>query len=153
MKQKITVRISEQIAERLQAAAALLDTRKSYVVERALDRFLAPDADGTTVAGQLERVGRRLDALEYDLRIVSETVALHARYHLTVTPSLPIVKQREACVLGSARFDELAAQVARRVNMNLPLMKQVMDRLIASTPGLFSDDIDEGLPPRSEEIG
>ena len=47
MKRRITVRMSEQTVERLQAAAMLLGMRKSCVVERALDRFLGPEGDAT----------------------------------------------------------------------------------------------------------
>ena len=151
MKHKITARIPEPLAQRLEAAAEFLGVRKSIVIERALDRFLSPDSQVGVVVRQVERITRRLEALDYDLRIVSETVALHARYHLTVTPPLPIARQREACVLGAARFDELAAQVARRVNMNMPLMKQVIDRLIATTPKLFIDGVEQQVARRSDE--
>jgi predicted transcriptional regulator len=151
MKRKITIRLSEPVARGLEAAATLLGSRKSAIVESALDRLLDPQGGASAVARQLERVGRRLDAMEYDLRIVCETVALHARYHLTVTPPLPLARQHEACALGKSRFDELAAQVARRVNMNTPLMKQVIDRLIATTPNLFLDGVEQQVALRTTE--
>ena len=46
MKSKITVRIPEPVAQRLDAAIELLGVRKSAVIERALDRFLSPDSGG-----------------------------------------------------------------------------------------------------------
>jgi hypothetical protein len=46
-----------------------------------------------------------------------------------VTPVLPAADQRAACVLGSERFDELAAQVGRRIQLGTSLMQETMDRL------------------------
>jgi hypothetical protein len=134
MKRKISVRISEQLAERLDAAAALPGARKSSVVETALDRFLDAGDDNC----HLNCLNRRLTAIESDLRMIGEIVALHARYHLTITPAVPVADQRGACIIGHERFEEFAAQVARRVHLNTPLMKETMDRLPATRTSLFA---------------
>jgi MFS family permease len=63
------------------------------------------------------------------MRIIAETVALHARYHLTVVPPLPESRQREAVVLGDERFKVLAEQVDRRVRLGRPLMQETINRL------------------------
>ena len=74
-------------------------------------------------------MSRQLEQLDRNLRIVNETVALQARYQLAVTPPLPAAALRAACVLGSERFDEFAAQVWRRVQSGTSLMQETMDRL------------------------
>jgi hypothetical protein len=134
MKRKISVRISEELAERLEVAAALPGAKKSSIVETALDRFLESGADNC----HLNRVNRRLTAIESDLRIIAEIAALHARYHLTIAPAVPAADQPSACIIGHKRFEELAAQVARRVHLNRPLMKETMDRILATRASLFS---------------
>jgi predicted MFS family arabinose efflux permease len=58
-----------------------------------------------------------------------ETVALHARYHLTVVPPLPESRQRGAVVLGDERFKVLAEQVDRRVRLGRPLIQETINRL------------------------
>jgi predicted MFS family arabinose efflux permease len=63
------------------------------------------------------------------MRIIAETVALHARYHLTVVPPLPESRQCEAVVLGDERFKVLAEQVDRRVRFGRPLMQETINRL------------------------
>jgi MFS family permease len=63
------------------------------------------------------------------MRIIAETVALHARYHLAVVPPLPESRQREAVVLGDERFKVLAEQVDRRVRLGRPLMQETINRL------------------------
>jgi predicted transcriptional regulator len=149
MKRKVTVQLSEQIAERLEAAAEQPGASKTAIVEAALERFLKPDAetiDDATLLRRLNWMSRQLEQLERELRIVNETVALHARYHLTITPPLPQSHQRAACIIGLERFEVFAAQVGRRVHQGTPLMRETMDRLSATNPDLFARDIAEGAP-------
>ena len=149
MKRKVTVQLSEEVAERLEAAAQRPGANKTAIVEAALTRFLDPDGDTSEHAALLRRLNwmsRQLEQLDRDLRVVNETVALHARYHLTVTPALPIPDQRAACVLGAERFEVFAAQVGTRVHLGTPLMRETLDRLSATNPDLFGRDIEEGAP-------
>src|SRR5215813_11805487 len=149
MKRKITVRLADEVAERLEASAEQRSTSKSAIVESALERLLNIDAetiDEATLLRRLNWMSRQLEQLERELRIVNETVALHARYHLTVTPPLPPSHQRAACALGLERFEVFAAQVGRRVHLGTPLMRETMDRLSATSPDLFARDIGDGAP-------
>jgi hypothetical protein len=152
MKRKISVRLPELVAKRLEAAAAAPGARKSSIVEAALDLFLASETDvsDSAIARHLKRLSRRLDELQSDLKIVGETVALHARYHLTIAPRLRVADQLDACAIGSERFEEFAAQVARRVHLDNPLMRETMDRILATRPNLFAHE--QGLPPLSTQI-
>lgn len=131
MKPRIGVYLSEQMAARLAAAAKRPGTSKSALVEAALAQFLGADDDinDLPVDRRLSLMSRQLEELDRGLRIVNETVALQARFHLAVTPVLPAADQRAACVLGSERFDELAAQVRRRVQLGTSLMQETIDRL------------------------
>jgi hypothetical protein len=119
------------MAARLAAAAKRPGTSKSALVEAALAQFFGADDDtkDTPVDRQLSLMSRQLEELDRGLRIVNETVALQARFHLAVTPVLPAADQRAACTLGSDRFDEFAAQVKRRVQLGTSLMQETMDRL------------------------
>lgn len=152
MKQKVTVQLSERIIERLKAAAARQGATKTAIVEAVLDNFLSSQVDaletvkdGATLR-RLNWMSHQLEQLERDLRIVNEIVALHARYHLTVTPPLPSSQQPAACALGLERFEAFAAQVGRRVHLGAPLMRETLDRLCATNPDLFARDIEEDAP-------
>ena len=103
MKRKISGRLSEEIVERLETAAHRPGASKTTILEAALDRFLDPGAetiDDATLLRRLDGMSRQLEQLEHDLKIVNEAVALHARYHLAITPPLPQSQQRAACALG-----------------------------------------------------
>jgi predicted transcriptional regulator len=158
MKQKITVQLSEQLFAGLEATAEQNGKTKTAIVEAALSQFLANGAetdDDVALRRRLEWMSRQLEQLERELRVVSETVALHARFHLTVTPSMPQPHQRAACLLGLERFEVFAAQVGKRVHLGTPLMRETMDRLSATNPDLFAREVEEGalLGAPSRESG
>ncbi|SDN39487.1 hypothetical protein [Afipia sp. GAS231] len=147
---KLTVHLSETMFERLKAATDRPGVGKSMVIETALERFLdpAPSVEDR-FREDFDRIGSQLGRLQSEIRIVAETAALHARYHLTVTPPMPQSLQREACALGRDRFNELAEQVDRRVRSSRPLMQETIDRLAdRRTSQVKPDNI---LPAASRE--
>ncbi len=146
MKPRVGVYLSEQMAARLAAAAKRPGATKSALVEAALDRFLGSDddvGDTATVARRLGGLSRQLEELDRNLRIANETTALHARFHLAVTPLLPAAAQGAACALGAERFEEFAAQVSRRVDLGIPLIRETIDRVSAVRADAFASDLAE----------
>jgi len=146
MKRRITVALSEETVERLEAAAERRGASKAAIVEAALQRFLGTEIETVNDATLLRRMSHQLEQLDRDLRVVNETVALHARYHLTVTPPLTQARQRAACALGLERFEAFAAQVGRRVHLGMPLIRETINRLSATNRDLFARGVEEGAP-------
>jgi predicted transcriptional regulator len=147
MKRKVSVRLSPRLFERIQAAAESQASTKTAIIEAALARFLGLEAqcdDQPKLLRKFESMGQKLEQMERDLRLVNETVSLHARYHLTVMPVMPQEQQRTACVLGLERFEAFAAQVAVRVRLGTPLMKETIDRLDPTTSYMVPPRVDEG---------
>src|SRR6266852_3678735 len=135
MKPRVGVYLSIGMAARLAEAAKHPCATKSALVEAALDRFLGSDDaidDTATVAHHLAGLSRKLEQLDRNLRIANETAALHARFHLAVTPLMPAEEQGAACALGAERFEEFAAQVGRRADVGVPLIRETIDRVSAA---------------------
>ena len=129
-RRKVTVRLSEGVCGRLDVATDRPGVGKSMLVEAALEHFLNPAPSVEALLREhLDGLHARFDHLDRDMRMIAETVALHARYHLTVVPPLPESQQREAILLGDERFKVLAEQVDRRVRQGRPLMQETIDRL------------------------
>jgi MFS family permease len=144
MKPRIGVYLSDGMAARLNDAATSPGATKSALVEKALDRLLGSDdgvSDTATLTRQLSAMSGQLEQLDRNLRIVSEAVALHARFHLTVTPILPAATQREACSVGAERFEEFATQVERRVARGASLIRETIDRISAAGTAAPQDHI------------
>ena len=129
-RRKVTVRLSEGVCGRLDVATDRPGVGKSMLVEVALEHFLKPGPSVEALMRErLDDMHARFDDLERDMRMIAETVALHARYHLAVMPPVPESRQREAVILGNERFKVLAEQVDRRVREGRPLMQETIDRL------------------------
>jgi MFS family permease len=129
-RRKVTVRLSEGVCGRLDVATDRPGVGKSMFVEAALEHFMDPaPAVEALLRERLDGMHARFDGIERDMHMIAETVALHARYHLTVVPPLPESRQRDAIVLGDERFKILAEQVDRRVRERRPLMRETIDRL------------------------
>ncbi len=147
MKMKISVYLSDSVAERLVLAAKRPGGNKSAIVDAALDRFLNPERDQAGDAAllrRLDRMSRQLGHIDRDLAVTAETVALYVRYYLTITPPLPGSDQDAARALGRERFEIFVAQVAKRIASGGRLVADVMDRLGATNPDLFVRQFEEG---------
>jgi hypothetical protein len=149
MKPRIGVYLSKRTAARLTTAAKRRRTTKSALVEAAIGHFLDSDDahDAVTLTDRITELSGQIGQLDRDLGIVSEIVALHARFHLAVTPELPAAKQPGACKLGSARFDEFATQVERRLQRGSSLMQETIDRLGTGRRGPCAGEAGERPQP------
>ncbi len=129
-RRKVTVRLSEGVCGRLDVATDRPGVGKSMLMEAALEHFLnpAPSVEAL-VHERFDQMHARFDRLEHDMRMMAETVALHARYQLAATPPVPQEHRRDAILLGDERFKVLAEQVDRRVRQHRPLMQETIDRL------------------------
>ena len=143
MKPRVGIYLSEATAARLAEAAKRPGATKSALVEAALDRFLGSDdnvGDEATVGCHLAELSRQIEQLDRNLRIANETAALHARFHLAVTPILPAAAQGAACALGAQRFEEFAVQVGRRVDLGVCLVEETIERACAEKADALAND-------------
>jgi hypothetical protein len=149
MKQKLWAYLSDNVSQRLELAAKRPGSNKSAIVDAALDRFLNPERDSNGDAAlvrRLDRMSRQLDRVDGDLTVMAETIALFVRYYLTITPPLPSGDQDAARALGRERFEIFVAQVGKRVASGGRLFADVMERVSASTPDLFMQNVEQGAP-------
>jgi hypothetical protein len=149
MKPKLSVYLSDNVADRLAQAAKRPGTNKSAIVDTALDRFLNPERDPSGDAAlvrRLDRMSQKLDRVDRDLSIMAETVALFVRYYLTITPPLPSGDQDAARALGRERFEMFVVQVGKRIASGGRLVADVMQRVSTANPDLFARDLEEGAP-------
>jgi predicted transcriptional regulator len=148
---RFSVRLSKRVYERLDSAAQRPGVGKGMVIEAALDRFLsqAPPLDDL-IRRHFDQIHARLERFDRDMQIITEMVALHARYHLTVMPLMPQSQQREAYLRGDERFMVLAEQVDRRIRSGRSLVQETIDRLNAANSDGSARNTGED-PPRGPE--
>lgn len=150
-RRKLTVRLSEAVCGRLDLATDRPGVGKSMLVEAALERFLEPvPSVEALLRERLDDMHARFDRLEHDVRTMAETVALHARYQLAVTPPVSQERQQDAILLGDQRFKVLAEQVDRRVRQCRPLIRETIDSLNSQGHGRAAQATGEEAPRVSE---
>jgi hypothetical protein len=148
---KVTIRLTEQLHTQLEVATDRPGVGKSMVVAAALEQFMKPGPSAEELVHErLDEMNAKFDRLEHNIRVLAETVSLHARYHFSVMPPLPQDEQREATARGDERFKALAAQVDRRARLDRSLMQETIDRLNVTKLEGSSPASDEKARPRFE---
>ena len=155
MKPRLSIYLTDSVAERLQIAAKRPGANKSAIVDKALDRFLNPERDAgndAAIIRRLDRMSKQLNAIERDQSVLSESLALFIRYYLTITPPLPKQDQSAAHALGRERFDFFVAQVGKRLATGSNLLEQVLERVVETNPDLFTVDPDGLRDPDAKDV-
>jgi len=147
-RRKVTVRLSEGVCGRLDVAAERPGVGKSMLVEAALEDFLTPAPSVEALLRErLDDMHARFDRFEHDMRMIAETVALHARYQLAVTPPVPSGnKRRSSLVTSVSRFwrnrsiaalDSADLSCRRRSTISIPSAMDERSRQQAGKPRKF----------------
>lgn len=140
-KKRYTIYISRPVARRLDEVAKLRNGAKSALVEEALQASLQPKklpGIDDALARRIDDLNRRSSAVQRDVAIVTETLALFVRYFLTITPPLPKSEQEPARMLGKERFEVFVAQIGRRLATDQRLVSEVLESIAHNNPDLFA---------------
>jgi len=147
IKKKFSVRLSEEAAARLAELAKREGLSKAAIVRQVLARVSEEDVatgEGRSSSQAANALDNRLERIEQGLKTLSEITALHARYHLAMTPHLDETQQRAACRRGRERFEIFAQQVKQRVDQDASLVDETICRVRAK------QDAIAGIPKRME---
>ncbi|WP_368565563.1 CopG family transcriptional regulator [Pseudoxanthomonas sp. UTMC 1351] len=130
----------ERGLDRLAAAHGL---SVSAVVGRAVASMLSPDAEHRREAAltrRLDRLTRQFERLERDQTILIETLALHIRHYLSVTPPLPEAHVEAARAQGRARFEQFIEQLALHLRRGLRVRDAIEEWVPAEDAFVEADD-------------
>ncbi len=102
---------------------------------------------------RLDRQAKVLRRIHRDVEIVSETLALHIRQFLMITPPVPKVDQDAAMKLGRERYAVFVAQIAKRIASDSGMVEEIME-IIAETHGdRFRQPMaNDAMPPSSRPL-
>jgi hypothetical protein len=143
---KVTVYLSRLVVDRLNLACKDPTKNKSKLAEKALNTLLDSERDLSHDAGLLRRLdslGRQVATIDRHQQVVLESLGLFLRYYLIVTPPLPKAEQEAARAMGHQRFEVFIGQLAKRLAGSQTLVSEVMEKVTAHDPDLFTRDIDE----------
>lgn len=118
MKLKRTFRLPPDVIDQLAAFASRRRVGQPDIVEAALRSFMSPDNPEQLEAAlsrRLDRIDRRIAALDQQTEITTEALALFVRFWLTANPPLPDSALAAAQAQGKERYDGFVEALSRRL--------------------------------------
>jgi hypothetical protein len=147
MKPKIGVYLTTDVAKLLKLAVMRSGATKSDIVNEALARLLDPPPENDPredVLRRLDRMAKRIRRIHRDVEIVAETLALHIRQFLMITPPVPKVDQDAAMKLGRERYEVFIEQIAKRVASDSGMVQEIMEKIAETHGGRFTQPTGNG---------
>ncbi len=145
-KPRLTVYLSDSVADRLALACKRPGANKSKLVDSALDKYLNSQGNSSSDASLLRRLdhmSKQITKLDRNASVILETLGLFVRYYLIITPPLPKSEQDPARSMGNQRFEFFVTQIGRRLAAGQSLVRDVMELVSTNDPDLFARDLDD----------
>lgn len=134
-KKRLSAYLDPDVMNALAEYAAKRDISLSLITEAAIASFLSPDAaerKEAAITRRLDQIDRRVQRVERDIGIATETLALFIRFWLTSTPALPESAQAEARAKGLQRYDGFVDALGRRLSKGPRLRQEIPDDIPAT---------------------
>ena len=115
---RINIRVSDSIWQRLQAEAGAHGSTMTAIIETALDQYFHPEEvhrRETLLLSRMDRFDTRQARMEADLRLSTETLGQYVLYWLTRMEPIPEGERDAAHALGQRRYEHFIAQVAKKL--------------------------------------
>ncbi|MFT4121439.1 CopG family transcriptional regulator [Bradyrhizobium sp.] len=125
---RMNVYFDPTLLKQVEALALRRNISKSAIVEAAVASFLSGDTSEKLEAAmsrRLDRLGRQIGALDEDVAVLGETLALFVRYWLIFTPPLSDNAQASARAKGAERFDGFLQTLGKRLATGDRLLKEL----------------------------
>lgn len=147
-KKRLSAYLDTDVMNTLADYAAKRDVSLSLIAEAAIASFLSPDATErkeAAITRRLDQLDRRIQRVERDIGIATETMALFVRFWLSSTPALPESVQAEARAKGLQRYDGFVAALGRRLSKG-PKLRQEIAEDVPPAPLAEAGDSDSAPP-------
>lgn len=125
---RMNVYFDPTLLKQVEALALRRNISKSAIVEAAVASFLSGDTTEKLEAAmsrRLDRLGRQVGALDEDLAVLGETLALFVRFWLTFTPPMAEAAQVAARAKGAERFDGFMQTLGKRLATGDRFLKEL----------------------------
>lgn len=145
-KKRYCLYLSRPLANKFELVAMRRKRSKSAFLEDALRQALEPEAHlgiEDALLRRLDAMSRSSGALEREIFVIGETLALLVRYFLTVTPPLASSEQEAARLLGKERYQAFLTQIGRRIGANRRFAAEVLETVRMPASDLFASPMEE----------
>ncbi|NSX86324.1 ribbon-helix-helix protein, CopG family [Agrobacterium tumefaciens] len=125
---RMNVYFDPALLKQVEALALRRNISKSAIIEAAVASFLSGDTTEKLEAAmsrRLDRLGRQVGALDEDLAVLGETLALFVRFWLTFTPPISETAYAAARAKGAERFHGFMQTLGKRLATGDRFLKEL----------------------------
>jgi hypothetical protein len=151
-KKRYCLYLSRPLANKFELVAMRRKRSKSAFLEDALRQALEPEAHPgieDVLLRRLDMMSRSGGALEREVFVIGETLALLVRYFLTITPPLASSEQEAARLLGKERYQAFLTQIGRRLGANRRFAAEVLETVRMPPSDVFANPTEEQAEARA----
>ncbi|WP_088347329.1 MULTISPECIES: CopG family transcriptional regulator [Rhodomicrobium] len=155
-KKRYCLYLSRPLASKFDLVAMRRKRSKSAFLEDALRQALEPETHPgieDVLLRRLDAMNRSAGALEREIFVIGETLALLVRYFLTITPPLASSEQEAARLLGKERYQAFLTQIGRRIGANRRFAAEVLETVRVPPSDLFASPTEEQPEARANGAG
>ena len=138
-KPRVTFYVTNENYARVQALAARPGKNVSQIIETALTAFFSHEREEAIIR-RLDRLTRQLEVNKRNMIILSETVALNARYFLTLMPEIDKDDMAAVQAMGARRYEQFIETLRTVLGDGERVLHAALDDIVVGEDAFFTKE-------------
>ena len=142
-KPRVTFYVTDENYARVRALATRPGQNVSKILETALTAFFSPEREDSrdgAIIRRLDRITRQLEVNKRNMIILSETVALNARYFLMLMPEIDPDDMPAVQAMGARRYDKFMETLRKILGDGERVLHSALDDIVVGEDSFFTKE-------------
>lgn len=142
-KPRVTFYVTDENYARVKALATRPGQNVSKILETALTAFFShehEDSRDGAIIRRLDRITRQLEVNKRNMIILSETVALNARYFLMLMPEIDPDDMPAVQAMGARRYDKFMETLRKILGDGERVLHSALDDIVVGEDSFFTQE-------------
>ena len=142
-KPRVTFYVTDENYARVKALATRPGQNVSKILETALTAFFShehEDSRDGAIIRRLDRITRQLEVNKRNMIILSETVALNARYFLMLMPEIDPDDMPAVQAMGARRYDKFMETLRKILGDGERVLHSALDDIVIGEDSFFTQE-------------
>jgi len=142
-KPRVTFYVTDENYARVKALATRPGQNVSKILETALTAFFSHEREDSrdgAIIRRLDRITRQLEVNKRNMIILSETVALNARYFLMLMPEIDPDDMPAVQAMGARRYDKFMETLRKILGDGERVLHSALDDIVVGEDSFFTKE-------------
>ena len=142
-KPRVTFYVTDENYARVKALATRPGQNVSKILETALTAFFSHECEDSrdgAIIRRLDRITRQLEVNKRNMIILSETVALNARYFLMLMPEIDSDDMPAVQAMGARRYDKFMETLRKILGDGERVLHSALDDIVVGEDSFFTKE-------------